>query len=110
MVVFNSEPIPDPEYLFAEIGKAKFFSKLGLSKGYYQIPMAEEDKEKTTFSTPQGVFLWTVMPFGLKTALVIFTRMMRKLLYPTDPKDINNFMNDILVATETWEQHLECLV
>jgi len=109
IVVFDSEPMPDPEYLFAKIGWAKFFSKIDLSKGYYQIPMSEEDKAKTAFSTPQGSFQWTVMPFGLKTAGAIFSRMMRKLLRPLDPKEVDNFMDDILVATETLEQHIECL-
>lgn len=71
--------------------------------------MREADKPKTAFSTPQGHFQWTVMPFGLKTAGAIFSRMMRDLLQPLNLPEIDNFMDDILVATETQERHLQCL-
>lgn len=109
IVVFNAEPMPDVEYILSKIGKAKYFSKIDLCKGYWQIPMAEEDKVKTAFTTPQGSFQWTVMPFGLKTAGAIFTKMMRNLLSPLRMPEIDNFIDDIMVATETLERHLECL-
>ena len=108
-VVFDCEPMPDIDGLFAQLGKAKFLSKIDLTKGYWQIPMKEEDKAKTAFTTPQGHFQWTVMPFGLKTAGAIFSRMMRDLLQPLGMPEVQNFMDDILIATETQERHLECL-
>ena len=106
---FDAEPIPDVDQLFSELGKAKFFTKVDLSKGYWQIPVKEEDRPKTAFTTPQGQFQWVTMPFGLKTAGAVFSRMMRKLLNPLGRNDIHSFMDDILIATETWEQHLEAL-
>ena len=108
-VIFDAEPMPDVEQLFAKLGKAKYLSKIDLTKGYWQIPMKEEDKAKTAFSTPQGHFQWTVMPFGLKTAGAIFSRMMRDLLRPLDMPEVENFMDDILIATETQERHVECV-
>ena len=108
-VIFDAEPMPDVEQLFAKLGKAKYLSKIDLTKGYWQIPMKEEDKAKTAFSTPQGHFQWTVMPFGLKTAGAIFSRMMRDLLRPLEMPEVENFMDDILIATETQERHIECV-
>ena len=110
IVIFDNEPMPCVDYLFAKIGKAKYFSKIDLCKGYWQIPMLEEDKHKTAFVTPQGCFQWTVMPFGLKTAGAVFSRMMRELLSPLGISDeISNFMDDLLIATETKERHIYCL-
>ena len=43
--------------------------------GYHQIRIAKEDRHKTTFVTEWGCFQYTVMPFGLKNALVIFSRV-----------------------------------
>ena len=106
---FDAEPIPDMDQIFSKLGKAKFFSKIDLSKGYWQIPVKEEDRYKTAFTTPQGQFQWVTMPFGLKTAGAVFSRMMRKLLEPLDRDDVHNFMDDILIATETWDQHLDAL-
>ena len=60
VVVFDAEPLPNIDALFAKLGKAKFFNKIDLCKGYWQIPMAHP-RQRTT---PQGQFQWTVMPFG----------------------------------------------
>jgi len=108
-VVFDAEPMPDVEALFAKLNAAKFMSKIDLAKGYWQIPMALGDREKTAFTTPQGQFQFTVMPFGLKTAGAVFSRMMRRLIQPLRMEEIDNFIDDILIATQTRERHLECL-
>lgn len=106
---FDAEPMPDINELFAKLNKRKYFSKIDLAKGYWQIPMKEEDKEKTAFTTPQGQFQWTVMPFGLKNAGAVFSRMMRKLLRPLDRDAVSNFIDDIMIATYTWEEHIQVL-
>ena len=109
VTVFDAEPITDVEHLFASLNKARYFSKLDLTKGYWAIPIAEEDRDKTAFTTSKGQFRWKNMPFGLKTAGSVFNRMMRKLLQPLNREDVYHFMDDILIATETWEQHMDAL-
>ena len=108
-VVFDAEPMPDIELLFAKLSKAKYLTKIDLTKGYWQIPMKESDKPKTAFSTPQGHFQWTVMPFGLKTAGAIFSRMMRQLIQPLGLTEVENFMDDILIATQDRKRHVDCV-
>ncbi|KAM7310862.1 putative polyprotein of retroviral origin [Ixodes scapularis] len=61
-------------------GHKKFFSKLDLAKRYWHIPMEEEYKEKTAFSSSSGLYQFKFMPSGLKTAAATFTKLMRKLL------------------------------
>ncbi|XP_070191283.1 uncharacterized protein [Littorina saxatilis] len=109
VVVFDAEPITDVDHLFQSLGKAKYFSKLDLTKGYWAIPIEEEDRDKTAFTTSAGQFRWANMPFGLKTATGVFNRMMRKLLNPIRRKDVHHFMDDVLIATETWEEHMSAL-
>ena len=105
----DHEPVSDVEHLFQSLGKAKYFSKIDLTKGYWAIPINEEDRDKTAFITSKGQFRWVNMPFGLKTASGVFNRMMRKLLGPLKRDDVHHFMDDILIATETWEEHKEAL-
>ena len=105
----DHEPVSDVEHLFQSLGKAKYFSKIDLTKGYWAIPINEEDRNKTAFITSKGQFRWVNMPFGLKTASGVFNRMMRKLLGPLKRDDVHHFMDDILIATETWEEHKEAL-
>ena len=109
VVTFDSEPMPDVDYLFSKVAKAKFLSKFDCCKGYWQIEIAPEDRHKTAFATPQGNFEWLVMPFGLKTAGAVFTRMMNKLIQPLGAPEIVNFIDDVLVGTETEDRHVECV-
>jgi len=108
-VIFDAEPMPDIEYLFSKLSGARYLSKIDLAKGYWQIPMKDSDKAKTAFTTPQGQFQWKVMPFGLKTAGAIFSRMMRKLLAPLQLPEVDNFMDDLMIGTVTKQRHIECL-
>lgn len=68
--------------------------------------MKQEDRHKTAFSTQMGQYQWVSMPFGLKTAGAVFSRMMRKLLEPLKRSKIDNLMDDTLIATETLEEHV----
>ena len=102
--VFDAEPMPDPEEIFAKIGQSKYFTKVDLCKGYWQIPIRDEDKDLTSFVTPDGLFRFKVMPFGLSNAAATFNRMMRVLL--RDLKDTDSFIDDILIHSVTWEEHL----
>jgi hypothetical protein len=106
-IKFDAEPIPDTAYLFAKLQRAKVFSKFDLCKGYWQIQLKEEDRHKTAFHTPDGLYEWNVLPFGLKTSGAIFSRMMRKLLKPLNDPDIDNFIDDVMVASEDTNQHIK---
>lgn len=104
ITVFDAEPIPDPEDIFTRLSQAECFTKIDLSKGYWQIPVKPEDRPKTAFQTPSGLFQWTRMPFGLASAPATFARMMRML--DLERFHALNFFDDILVASTNWKQHL----
>ena len=58
--------MPRIDDLIDKVGKAKFLTKIDLSKGYWQIPMDEEAIPVSAFVTPFGHFQWKYMPFGMK--------------------------------------------
>ena len=105
LTVLDAEPIPDPEELFCRLSGAQYFTKIDLAKGYWQIPVKEEDKPKTAFQTPLGLFQWNRMPFGLVSAPASFARMMRHL--HLEKHSALNFFDDILVASSDWTSHLK---
>ena len=105
--VFDAEPLPDPEHIFASISQDKYFSKFDLTKGYWQVPVKERAKPYTAFLTPSGLFQFRVMPFGLVNAPATFTRMMRSVL--RDLSSTDNFIDDILIHTQTWDEHVRAI-
>lgn len=107
LLLDDSEPIPRIDVLLAEIGPKNVFSKFDFTKGYWQVPMAQDSREKTAFSCRSGLYQFKYMPFGLKTAPAVYARLMRKV-FAGIPNTFHYF-DDVLVATETWEEHLAVL-
>ena len=107
ITIFDAEPMPDPDEIFTKLAKDRYFTKIDLSKGYWQIPLHDQAKEKTAFITPDGLYQFRTMPFGLVNAPATFSRMMRTML--RGMSNIDNFIDDILVHTKTWEEHLNTL-
>ena len=62
--------------LSAKLHGCNYFSSIDLVKGYYQVPMAEEDIKKTVIITPFGLREFLFMPFGLMNAAQTFQRLM----------------------------------
>ena len=62
---------------------------------------------KLAFVTPDGKYEFLKMPFGMVNAGATLMRAMRKLL--TGLKNTDNIMDDILVHTQTWEEHISAL-
>lgn len=104
VTIFDPEPIPNADTLMAQVATARYFTKLDLTKGYWQIPITDSDKEKTAFITSEGLYQFTVLPFGMVNAPATFTRMMRKLL--EKQSNVISYIDDILIFTDTWEEHM----
>ena len=64
----DSFPLPRIDQLVDSTVGHKLLTFMDAFSGYNQIKMAEEDQEKTTFITSQGLYCYRVMPFGLKNA------------------------------------------
>jgi len=104
---FDAEPMCDTEAIFCKIGGSRYFSKIDLTKGYWQIPLTKESRKFTAFSTPAGLFQFTVLPFGLVNAPAVFNRLMRHLFGNID--GVETFLDDILIHSKTWKQHCSIL-
>ena len=73
---------------------------------YHQIPLALEDQEKIAFVTPTGNYHYKVMSFGLKNAGFIYQRMMTRMFEPQLGKNIEIYVDDMVVKSKMVTEHL----
>jgi hypothetical protein len=77
----DSFPMPRIDDLFDRLPGNSWLSTLDLKSGYWQVKVRSQDKEKTAFSVGNGLWQFTVMPFGLCNAPATFERLMEKVLH-----------------------------
>ena len=77
--------------------------------GYNQIRMHEDDREKTSFVTSQGLFCYRVMPFGLKNAGAAYQRLMNRMFATQIGRNVQVYVDDMLVKSQQEEDHLKDL-
>ena len=102
-------PIPDAQQLFDALDGACWFSTLDLSQGYYQVPVAAEDIQKTAFTTRHGQFEYLRMPFGLCSAPATFQRLMHCVLQKENWIQCLIYLDDVLVFGRNATEHFERL-
>ncbi|CAN2388629.1 Reverse transcriptase (RNA-dependent DNA polymerase), partial [Pristimantis euphronides] len=107
--VRDSYPLPWIEESLMALGKAKYFSSLDLASGYWQVPMSEKDREKTAFILPMGLYEFDRMPFGLNNAPGTFQRLMERCLGDFNFEFTLIYLDDIVVYSATFEDHLQKL-
>ena len=91
--------------MFEQVKGARVFSKIDLKFGYRQLRIQEADIHKTTFCTRYGHFEFTVVPFGLTNAPSVFMSLMNGVFRTYLEKFVVVFLDDILVYSNTAEEH-----
>ena len=105
--VKDAHPLPRIDDLLDALHGAKWFSTLDLKSGYWQVPIAEQDKEKTASRTSSGqLFEFNQVPFGLCNAPATFSRLMDRVLAGLHWETCLFYLDDIIVFSSTWEEHL----
>ena len=113
VTIKNKYPLPRIDDLFDQLKDAKYFSKIHLRLGYYQLKIGLSDISKTAFVTHYGQYEFTMMPFGLTNAPAYFMNLMNKVFMEELDKFVVVFIDDILIysrSVEEHEQHLRAML
>ena len=102
------DPFPMPkidQLVDATVGHPRM-SFLDAFQGYHQIPLALDNQEKTTFVTPIRNYHYKVMSFELKNAGSIYQRMMTRMFESQLGKNIEIYIDDMVVKSKMVSEHL----
>ena len=102
----DSFPMPWINQLVDATAGHPWMSFLDAFQGYHQIPLVLENQEKTAFVTPTGNYHYKVMPFGLKNACSTYQRMMTRMFEPQLGKNIEIYVDDMVVKSKMVVEHL----
>ena len=110
VTVKDAFPLLRIDESLSRIGNAKIFTSIDLAWAFWQIPLKKCDRRKTAFACELGLFEWRRMPFGLCNASATFQRSITRALQKIQQRHgsvVMAYIDDIVIATETIEDHLE---
>lgn len=106
VTVKDAYPIPRMDECLDSLGEAVVFSTLDCNAGYWQIPLAEEDKHLTAFTCHKGTWQCLRLPFGLCNAPATFQRAMDIILAGVKWRVCLVYLDDVIVFSRSAEEHL----
>jgi len=109
MTVKDAYPIPRMDECIDYLGNARLFSTLDCNAGYWQIPVAEEDKRLTAFTCHSGAWQCVRLPFGLCNAPATFRRAMDMILAGVKWQICLVYLDDVIIFSRSPEEHLQHL-
>ena len=106
----SGQPINRIDDSLDALAGATLFSVLDLRSGYWNVNIAEKDRPKTAFAIPgSGLWQFRKMPFGLCNAPSTFVSLMQKVLRGLSWKICLTYLDDIIVMSKSFDEHLENL-
>ena len=102
----DAYPLPRVDDTLDTLVGSKWFSTLDLASGYWQVEVHPDDREKTAFCTPEGLFEFKMMPFGLCNAPATFQRLMDLVMSGLKWETCLVYIDNIVIPGKTFEDHL----
>jgi len=106
----DAYPLPRVDSCLDAMSSATLFSTFDLRSSYHQVVVAPQDRDKTAFICPRGMYRYRTMPFGLCNAGATFQRLMDVVMSGLHLDVCLVYLDDIILFSKTVDEHLERLV
>jgi hypothetical protein len=100
-------PVPNLSDSIFGLHGTQYFTKLDLVRGYYQLPIDEESRQYTAFSTPRNHWQFKRLSFGLRNAPAAFQREIQAVLNTFPSNKVIAYIDDILIMGNSFREHLD---
>lgn len=107
--VKDAHPLPHQSDALAALGGNAFFSTMDLTSGFYNVPLHEDDRKYTAFSSPFGLHEYNRMPQGLCNSPATFMRMMMSIFGDQNFTSLLCYLDDLMVFAPNEQVALERL-
>ena len=104
--IADAYPLPRMDGCLDSLGDAAVFSTFDCNSGYWQIPVATEDRDKTTFITHTGTFRHVRMPFRLRNAPATFQRALDIILSGLRWQTCPIYLDDVIIFSKDTNEHV----
>lgn len=110
VTVKDAYPQPQLNRILGQLSGTKILSSIDFSDAYHQVELEDDAKLKTAFSVSgKGFFAYARMPFGLCNSGATLCRLVDQVLGCDLEPHVFVYMDDVIIASETFEHHLELL-
>ena len=109
VTVKDAYPLPKIDEIIDKMDDSIIWTTLDAASAYWSIPIEEEDKEKTAFSSPRGKWEFNVTPYGLCNAGATYQRTMDLNLSGLMGMRILAYLDDIIIFSRSYDEHLQQL-
>lgn len=103
------QPATQTQDIFDQLHGMKYYSKLDLKNGYYQVRLSEGCRDKTAFSSGYKHLRFIRMPLGLKSSSHSFNKLIQTALVEHNGRILYIFLDDIVLYSKTIQEHIERL-
>ena len=100
-----SFPIPRIDDCIDKVGNSKYVTKFDLLKGFWKVPLTDRAKEVSAFATPNGLYQYKVMPFGMKNSPATFQRLVNNVICGLD--GCGAYIDDVIIYSDSTSDHLQ---
>ena len=107
-ISFDAYPIKDIKSILHTVSGYKIYSTLDISEAYFCLLIDPKDRHKLAFRTPDGLYQFTRLPFGILTGCAIWNRTFEEILEGLGP-NVQSYFDDLVIFTNTLEEHLSYL-
>jgi len=102
----DTYPLPRIDDTLERLTGSSFFSSMDCDRAFHQVGVKKEDREKTAFITPFGLYEYLRMPFGMTNSPSTYQRLMDTVLGKLRWSIALVYLDDIVVFSKTFEAHL----